>query len=94
MEPSGFSCSQGPISDTDCNPYCLFNIVNDPLEKNNIANEVSDKLHEPLIFYNKQSKDPRDMQDQDYHSIEDLPVDSNACLYMQQNGGYWQPWKT
>ena len=92
--PLDFPCSQGPISDTDCSPYCLFNIVNDPLEKNNIANEVSDKLHELLTFYDKQSKDPRDMQDQGYHSIEDLPVDSNACIYMQQNGGYWQPWKT
>ena len=76
----------------NCDPYCLYNIVQDPGEHNELSKTEPEKLQELLQHYNAYAKEPRDMQDQGYHSGH-LPVYDNACKYMNENGGYWQPWK-
>ena len=90
--PLDYPCTDGRTGD-DCDPYCLFDIVNDPRELNNLAKTEPKLMQELLQRYNKYSQEPRDMQDQGYHSNEDLPSDPNACQYMREHGGYWQSWK-
>ncbi len=90
--PIDYPCTQGPQGD-DCDPYCLFDIVTDPREKNNLAKNEPKLLKELLDRYNKIGDEPRDMQDQGYHTQDALPVDNEACKYMSENGGYWRPWK-
>ena len=90
--PLDYPCSDGPKGE-NCDPYCLYDIVNDPREEHELSKEKPDVLKELLDRYNKYSKEPRDMQDQGYHSEEVLPLDPNACNYMADHGGYWQPWK-
>ena len=90
--PLDYPCSQGE-NGPDCNPYCLYDIVNDPYEKKDLSAENPDKLKELLEKYNMFSKEPRAMQDQGYHSEAACPSDRDACQYMRDNGGYWRPWK-
>ena len=90
--PIDYPCSQGK-NDTDCDPYCVYNVVKDPEERNNLAKEQPDLLKTLLDRYNEYSKEPRDMQDQGYHSAEDVPMFHEACKYMNEHGGYWQPWE-
>ena len=90
--PIDYPCNDGPKGD-DCNPYCLYNIVEDPGEHNELSEKDPDKLKELLQRYNDYSKEPRDMQDQGYHSDSELPVFKKACQYMKEHGGYWQPWE-
>ncbi|XP_019852368.1 PREDICTED: arylsulfatase J-like isoform X1 [Amphimedon queenslandica] len=87
-----YPCSYGPEG-PDCDPYCLYDIVNDPTEKKDLSKENPDMLKKLVERYNSYSKEPRDMQDQGYHSEDDIPKDPNACKYMADNGGYWRPWK-
>ena len=89
--PLDYPCKNGPTG-KDCDPYCLYNIVNDPTERQDLANTQPDILKQMLDRYNKYSKEPRDMQDQGYHN-NDLPRDQYACTYMAKHGGYWRPWK-
>ena len=89
--PIDYPCSQG-VNGDDCDPYCVYNVVKDPEEKHNLAKEQPDLLKSLLDRYNEYSKEPRNMQDQGYHSVEDVPVFKDACKYMQEHGGYWQPW--
>ncbi len=91
--PLDYPCSNGPTTDDDCDPYCLYDIVNDPGEKNDLANSDKKMLQEMLDKYNAYSKEPSSMQDQGYHNDGSLPVLKNACQYMKDNGGYWRPWK-
>jgi arylsulfatase A-like enzyme len=90
--PLDYPCKDGPIS-SNCDPYCLYDIIKDPHERVDLSEERKDILEQMLKRYNKYSKEPRDMQDQGYHSAGDLPTDPKACQYMMANGGYWQPWK-
>ena len=90
--PLDYPCTDGPKGE-DCNPYCLYDIVNDPGEKKDLTKEQPDLLQKMLDKYNAYSKESRDMQDQGYHSDGDLPVLKDACKYMADNGGYWRPWK-
>ena len=90
--PIDYPCNDGPKGD-DCNPYCLYNIVKDPEEHSELSEKEPEKLQELLQRYNEYSKEPRDMQDQGYHSDAELPVFKEACQYMSEHGGYWQPWK-
>ena len=90
--PLDYPCSKtsdGP----DCDPHCLYDIVNDPTEKKDLSKENPDMVQKLLERYNAFSKEPREMQDQGYHSESALPSDSTACKYMADNGGYWRPWK-
>ena len=64
----------------DCDPYCLFDIVNDPRELNNLAKTQPKLMQELLQCYNKYSQEPYDTQDQGYHSNEDLPSDMSGNL--------------
>ena len=84
-------CSDGPKAE-DCDSYCLYDIVNDPEERENLVDTEPDKLKELLDMYHAYSKEPRDMQDKGYHTYSSLPVFNGACKYMAQNGGYWRPW--
>ena len=90
--PIDYPCSQG-VNGDDCDPYCVYNVVKDPEERHNLAKEQPDLLKSLLDRYNEYSKEPRNMQDQGYHSAEDVPVFKDACTYMQEHGGYWQPWE-
>ena len=89
--PLDYPCRNGTTGE-NCDPYCLYNIVQDPGEHNELSKTEPEKLQELLQHYNAYAKEPRDMQDQGYHSGH-LPVYNNACKYMNENGGYWQPWK-
>ena len=88
-----YPCSQPIEFGDDCDPYCLYNIIDDSEERHNLAKEQPDLLNSLLEQYNKYSKEPRYMQDQGYHSVDDLPNFLGACDYMAQHGGYWQPWE-
>ena len=90
--PMDYPCTQGPKGD-DCDPYCLFDIVNDPQEKKNLVKDEPTLFKEMLNRYNKYANEPRDMQDQGYHTQDSLPEDKDACKYMSEKGGYWRPWK-
>ena len=90
--PLDYPCSDGPKGES-CDPYCLYNIVEDPNEHNELSQKEPDKLQELLQRYNQYAKEPRDMQDQGYHDGSSLPLFSDACNYMKENGGYWQPWQ-
>ena len=89
--PLDYTCHNGPEG-PDCDPYCLYDIVNDPNEHHDLSKEKPDILNQLLERYNKFSKEPRDMQDQGYHSAKDVPKNPDACDYMKENGGYWRPW--
>ena len=89
--PLDYNCHNGPEG-PDCDPYCLYDVVNDPNEHHDLSKEKPDILNQLLERYNKFSKEPRDMQDQGYHSVKDIPINSDACDYMKDNGGYWRPW--
>ena len=65
--------------------------MNDPNEHHDLAKEKPDILQQLVDGYNKFSKEPRDMQDQGYHTA--VPGDQDACQYMNAHAGYWQPWK-
>ena len=88
--PLDYPCTDGP-NGPDCDPHCLYDIVNDPNEHHDLAEEKPDILQQLLNSYNKFSTEPRDMQDQGYHTV--VPNDLDACHYMNSHGGYWQPWK-
>ena len=90
--PVDFPCSDGAMG-PDCDPYCLYNIVEDPEERHELSAEQPEILKKLLERYNKFSKEPRNMQDQGYHSDKELPTFPKACEYMKEHGGYWQPWK-
>ena len=90
--PLDYPCSNGLIG-PNCDPYCLYNIVKDPEERNDLSKSEPDMLKKLLDRYNSYSKEPRDMQDQGYHSDAEVPADKNACSYMNEHGGYWRPWK-
>lgn len=89
--PLDYPCSQGK-NGPDCDPYCLYDIVNDPNETKDIA-PGNPMLTDLLRRYDKFSAESREMQDQGYHSEKALPTDKDACQYMQDHGGYWRPWK-
>ena len=94
--PIDYPCTDGPVGE-NCDPYCLFNIIKDPGEHNNLADKEKDILNKLLDRYNEYSKEPREMQDQGCHGMGDgeCPSDpmETVCEYMQQHGGYWRPWR-
>ena len=90
--PIDYPCSEGK-KDSDCDPYCVFNVVDDPEERQNLAKQNPSLLKSLLDKYSKYSDEPRHMQDQGYHSANDVPTFKKACDYMKEHGGYWQPWE-
>ncbi len=90
--PMDYPCHDGPKGD-NCNPNCLYDIVKDPTEKNDLSQTMPDTVKQLLDKYNAYSKEPRSMQDQGIHSSRDIPQFSGACQYMTSKGGYWRPWK-
>ena len=87
-----FPCIDGTRG-TNCNPYCLYDIIKDPGEHQDLTNSHTSVLLDLQRRYRKYGDEPRDMQDQGYHDQTELPVDNNACKYMTSHGEYWQPWK-
>ena len=67
--------------------------MKDPTERNELSEKEPDKLKELLQHYNQYGREPREMQDQGYHNNSELPFFDNACNYMSEHGGYWQPWQ-
>ena len=72
---------------------CLYNIVEDPEERHELSAEQPEILKQLLKSYNQFSKEPRNMQDQGYHTDKEVPTFPKACEYMKEHRGYWQPWK-
>ena len=66
--------------------------MKDPEERTELSKTEPDMLKKLLDRYNSYSKEPRSMQDQGYHSDDEVPVEEDACEYMKKNGGYWRPW--
>ena len=91
--PLDYPCQDGPIGD-NCDPNCLYDIVNDPQEKHDLSKDKPDIMKKMMDRYNKYSKEPRDMQDQGYHSDGEVPTNPDVCQYMKNHGGYWQPWES
>ena len=90
--PLNYPCKNGSIGG-NCEPYYLYDIVKDPYEHNDLSESEPELLQEMLQHYNAYAKEPRDMQDQGYHSFKELPrADDQACDFMQKHGGYWRPW--
>lgn len=90
--PLHYPCSDGPKG-KDCDPHCLYNIVADPQEKKELSSTEPEILERMLERYNQYYKEPRDKQDQGYHTDAEVPADKEACSYMANHGGYWRPWK-
>ena len=57
----------------DCDPYCLFNIVEDLEEWHDLSSLQPDVLKELVMHYEQYAKEPQDFQDQGYHTVESLP---------------------
>ena len=89
--PLHYPCVNGTVGE-NCDPYCLYNIVEDPSERNELSNKEPKILQKLLDRYNEYTKEPRDMQDQGYHP-DGIPEFKDACNYMKEHGTYWQPWE-
>ena len=89
--PFDYPCTQGPEGD-DCDPYCLYNIMEDPLERQDLSNTKPDILKMMLDRYNSHAKEPQDMLDQGWHSLKNMPNFTEACQFFEKRGSYWQPW--
>ena len=66
-----YTCTPGPI-DKDCNPYRLYDIIEDPYEKEDLTNKALDILKNLLKQFNAYAKETRFMQDQVYHNVSEL----------------------
>ena len=89
--PLEYPCTNGTYGN-DCDPYCLYNIIEDPGERQDLSKTKPDILKMMVDRYNSHAKEPQDMLDQGYHSASDLPTFDDACKYMAEHGGYWRPW--
>ena len=89
--PLNYPCVNGTLG-SDCDPYCLYNIVEDPGERQDLSKTKPDLLKMMVDRYNNHAKEPQDMLDQGYHNAHLLPVFEGACKYMADHGGYWRPW--
>ena len=89
--PLDYPCSDGPVSN-NCEPYCLYNIVQDPEEKQELSKTKPEILKTLVDRYNSHAKEPQDRLDQGYHNSNHLPTFEGACQYMAEHGGYWIPW--
>ena len=91
FSPLDYPCANG-TEGPDCDPYCLYNIIEDPGEKRDLSKTKPDILKMMVDRYNNHAKEPQDMLDQGFHSGRGLPVFPQACQYMREHGDYWQPW--
>ena len=89
--PLDYPCTNA-TEGSDCHPYCLFNIIKDPEERQNLSKVKPDILKMMLDRYNSHAKEPQERLDQGYHNQKDLPNDIHACKYMKEHGSYWRPW--
>ena len=86
-----YPCTQGKKGN-DCDPYCLYNIIEDPGEKQDLSKTKPEVFKMMVDRYNAHAKEPQDRLDQGYHRSQDVPTFKDACEYMAQHGGYWRPW--
>lgn len=90
--PIDYPCKNG-TNGNDCDPYCLYNIIKDPGETQELSESQPDILQKMLDRYNNHAKEPQNRLDQGYHSHTALPDFPQACQYMKDHGGYWKPWE-
>ena len=79
--PLDYPCSEGPKGG-DCDPYCLFDIVHDPGEKESLVDKEPELLHKMLDKYNTYGQEPRSMQDQ-------VTTTSSPCLLTTTPANTW-----
>ena len=91
FSPLDYPCTNG-TEGNDCDPHCLYNIIEDPGERQDLSKAKPDILQMMLDRYNSHAKEPQDRLDQGYHSAKALPNSPHACQYMKKQGGYWRPW--
>lgn len=53
--PLDYPCSDGPLG-SECDPYCLYNVVDDPLEMTDMSLTNASLLQDMLNVYNLSSK--------------------------------------
>ena len=82
--PLNYPCENGTVSN-DCEPYCLYNIIDDPGERKYLSQTNKQRM---IDRYNSHTKEDRDMLD---HSRYGLPDFAEACQYMKDHGVYWRP---
>ena len=82
--PLDYPCTEG-LKGPDCNPHCLYDIINDPTEKKDLSKENPEIVKSFLI------RTMHFQRSQERCKIKDI-MDSNACKFMTANGGYWRPW--
>ena len=80
--PLDYPCHDGPKGE-NCDPYCLYNIVDDPSEHKELSQQEPDILKKMIKQYNEYAKEPRDMQDQGIHKEGQLTFDDTACTYYE-----------
>ena len=91
FSPLNYPCSNGTVG-PDCDPHCLYNIIEDPREQQDLSKVKPDILKMMVDRYNIHAKEPQDMMDQGIHIAKDRPHFAGACQYMAKRGGYWRPW--
>ena len=89
--PLDYPCTNG-TEGPDCEPYCLYNIVEDAEERQDLSKIKPDVLKMMLDRYNSLGKETEDKIVQGYYVEKKPEPFPNACKYMNDHGGYWQPW--
>ena len=85
--PKNYPCQNGIVG-PDCDPYCLYNIIDDPSETKDISGDEPEILEQMLNRYTELCQEP-----QEYYTTASVPRDPNVCDYMIEHGSYWRPWK-
>eukprot|EP00040_Diaphanoeca_grandis_P033414 m.204676 g.204676 ORF g.204676 m.204676 type:complete len:536 (+) comp32896_c0_seq1:391-1998(+) len=94
-DPATYPCTTTPPG-SDCNPYCLFNIVTDESERDELVNSASPKDKaslKRLTAYYESIKNEIGMPNQNdiEWNEQGKPFDPRACEKAKQRG-YWGPW--
>ena len=69
--PLEHPCTQGAKGNDF---YCLYNIIEDPGERQDLSKVKPDILKMMVDRYNEHEKEPQDRLDQSYHRQEELPT--------------------
>uniref|UniRef100_A0A1X7V869 Sulfatase N-terminal domain-containing protein n=1 Tax=Amphimedon queenslandica TaxID=400682 RepID=A0A1X7V869_AMPQE len=90
--PLDYPCSKGP-ENNDCDPYCVFDIVQDPSERHNLAKEQPELLNELLSCYNKYGQEPKSFRIKAMIQVklfQMIPTLVNLCKRKKATGAHGQ----
>ena len=92
--PVDFPCSS-VLGGTDCNPYCVFDVYDDPAERTDLSGNVT-LLAGLLARYTALGKEPVNWHDRAGSKPGGRPPDDDyaeTCALMTKEGGFWRPWR-